>query len=103
MNNRQIKLFLDLLDKYMEPAYGYVINNITPYAHGVIFSISELDTFYSKSESYLLIVELKDGVLSFKNSELSDCIYDYLEENDMTKEEADKFMEECYQMIKDAE
>ncbi len=103
MNNKKFRLFLDLLDKYMEPVYGYTIHIATPYDYGVIFSISELDASGHRSDPYILVIELKKGILSFKNSELSDCIYDYIEEHDMTKEEADKFMEECYRIIKNVE
>lgn len=104
MSYRKFKLFLDLLEKYMDMqgVYGYEIVNATTYTNGIIFSISEITPSGSKENPYLLITEIKDGVLSFKNESLDNCIYDYLEEMDINKEEADSFMKECYQIIADA-
>lgn len=103
INTRKIKLLIDLLDEYLEfgNVYGYEIINITTYANGIIVSVSEISPLGTKYEPYLIVVELKDGKLAFKNTDLCDCIYDYLEEYDRSKEEADDFMNHCYQMIED--
>lgn len=102
MNTKKIKLFLDMLDKYMEThAYDYVIRCMTPYENGIIFSIGELTPGLKEMSSYILILEYKDKRISFKNEQLLDCIYDYLEEDGRTIEEANQYMEQFYQMLKD--
>lgn len=104
MNSGKIKLFIDMLDKYMQThAYDYVIRCISPYENGILFSIGELTPSNQELSPYILIIEYKDGRLSFKNGEFKDLVYDYLEEDGRSLQEADNYMAQFYLMMEEVE
>lgn len=103
MDYRKMTVLIGLLNDYMDfqNVYDYRIVSVTADETKIVATICELSSMGDLSRPYHLIVELTKGKLSFRNTNNDDCIYNFLEENDITKEEADNFMDECYEVISD--
>lgn len=103
MNYRKMAVLIGLLNDYIyfQDVYDYRIISVTADETKIIATICELTPIGEREAPYHLIVELKKGKLSFRNTNNDDCIYDFLDENDITKEQADNFMDECYEAIAD--
>lgn len=93
MTHKEIRLYLELLDQYLSNhnTYAYAIQSMITFDGGICFSITEYAPTYQAKDPYILILQIiGHSNLSVRNSDGNDCVYDYLEEARMAKEEADR-------------
>lgn len=95
MKNKEIQLYLILLEQYLSnrDVYDYAIESMITFDGGICFSIAEFSPSYINEKPYLLILKITSyNDLIVLNSYGKNCIYDYLEELGMTQVDADREM-----------
>lgn len=95
MRAKRIELYLKLLNCFLENrVYDYKIRNISINENNyLIVRVLEIAPFNGPNSEYDLIIRINDNdTVSFTNIDGFDCIYDFLEEQGMTKKEADQEM-----------